>query len=81
MLYREAGQFKVTYAKDQQIFPIRQDRGAAIRGERRPDERRDLVGGPPDRRRLLPGAGERHQRVGHRDHLLELVRRRAGEAA
>jgi branched-chain amino acid transport system permease protein len=26
MLYREAGQFKVSYAKDQQIFPIRQDR-------------------------------------------------------
>ena len=30
MLYREAGQFKVTYAKDQQIFPIRQDRIAVI---------------------------------------------------
>jgi branched-chain amino acid transport system permease protein len=26
MLYREAGQFKSTYAEDQQIFPIRQDR-------------------------------------------------------
>ena len=26
MLYREAGQFKATYATDQQIFPIRQDR-------------------------------------------------------
>jgi branched-chain amino acid transport system permease protein len=26
MLYREAGQFKVSYARDQQIFPIRQDR-------------------------------------------------------
>ena len=26
MLYREAGQFKTTYAADQQIFPIRQDR-------------------------------------------------------
>ena len=26
MLYREAGQFKSTYAQDQQIFPIRQDR-------------------------------------------------------
>jgi branched-chain amino acid transport system permease protein len=26
MLYREAGQFKATYAADQQIFPIRQDR-------------------------------------------------------
>lgn len=26
MLYREAGQFKVSYAHDQQIFPIRQDR-------------------------------------------------------
>jgi branched-chain amino acid transport system permease protein len=26
MLYREAGQFKTTYAKDQQVFPIRQDR-------------------------------------------------------
>jgi branched-chain amino acid transport system permease protein len=26
MLYREAGQFKTTYASDQQIFPIRQDR-------------------------------------------------------
>ena len=26
MLYREAGQFKTTYAGDQQIFPIRQDR-------------------------------------------------------
>lgn len=28
MIYREAGQFKTTYAKDQQIFPIRQDRYA-----------------------------------------------------
>src|SRR3982751_2657168 len=26
MLYREAGQFKSTYAEDQQIFPILQDR-------------------------------------------------------
>ncbi|TMH66145.1 MAG: branched-chain amino acid ABC transporter permease [Betaproteobacteria bacterium] len=26
MLYREAGQFKASYATDQQIFPIRQDR-------------------------------------------------------
>ena len=26
MLYREAGQFKATYAADQQVFPIRQDR-------------------------------------------------------
>ena len=26
MLYREAGQFKSSYAQDQQIFPIRQDR-------------------------------------------------------
>jgi len=26
MIYREAGQFKSTYAEDQQIFPIRQDR-------------------------------------------------------
>ncbi len=26
MLYRESGQFKATYAEDQQIFPIRQDR-------------------------------------------------------
>jgi len=26
MLYREAGQFKVNYQEDQQIFPIRQDR-------------------------------------------------------
>ena len=26
MLYREAGQFKSTYAEDQRIFPIRQDR-------------------------------------------------------
>ncbi len=26
MLYREAGQLKATYAEDQQIFPIRQDR-------------------------------------------------------
>ena len=28
MLYREAGQFKSSYAEDQQIFPIRQDRFA-----------------------------------------------------
>ena len=28
MLYRETGQFKTTYAADQQIFPIRQDRVA-----------------------------------------------------
>jgi branched-chain amino acid transport system permease protein len=26
MLYREAGQFRTTYAEDQQLFPIRQDR-------------------------------------------------------
>ena len=26
MLYREAGQFKSSYAEDQRIFPIRQDR-------------------------------------------------------
>ena len=26
MLYREAGQFKTSYAADQQLFPIRQDR-------------------------------------------------------
>jgi len=26
MIYREAGQFKTTYARDQQVFPIRQDR-------------------------------------------------------
>ena len=26
MLYREAGQFKTTYAEDMAIFPIRQDR-------------------------------------------------------
>ena len=26
MLYREAGQFKTSYSKDQQLFPIRQDR-------------------------------------------------------
>ncbi|MEW6687567.1 MAG: branched-chain amino acid ABC transporter permease [Pseudomonadota bacterium] len=26
MIYREAGQFRATYAEDQQIFPIRQDR-------------------------------------------------------
>jgi branched-chain amino acid transport system permease protein len=30
MIYREAGQFKSTYAADQQIFPIWQDRVAAI---------------------------------------------------
>ena len=31
MLYREAGQFKTTYAGDQQVFPIRQDRiGVAV---------------------------------------------------
>ncbi|HET7098575.1 MAG TPA: branched-chain amino acid ABC transporter permease [Casimicrobiaceae bacterium] len=31
MLYREAGQFKATYAGDQQVFPIRQDRiGVAV---------------------------------------------------
>ncbi|HEX9183949.1 MAG TPA: branched-chain amino acid ABC transporter permease [Burkholderiales bacterium] len=30
MLYREAGQFKSTYAEDQQIFPIRQDRIAVV---------------------------------------------------
>ena len=30
MLYREAGQFKSTYAQDQQIFPIRQDRIAVL---------------------------------------------------
>ena len=30
MLYREAGQFKTTYAADQQLFPIRQDRVAML---------------------------------------------------
>src|SRR5258706_14464509 len=30
MLYREAGQFKTTYAADQQLFPIRQDRIAMV---------------------------------------------------
>ncbi len=30
MIYREAGQFKVSYQTDQQIFPIRQDRIALI---------------------------------------------------
>src|SRR6266705_3313256 len=30
MLYREAGQFKASYAEDQQIFPIRQDRVALV---------------------------------------------------
>jgi branched-chain amino acid transport system permease protein len=30
MLYREAGQFKTSYAADQQIFPIRQDRIAVV---------------------------------------------------
>ncbi len=40
MLYREAGQFKTTYAADQQIFPILQDRivmagAAAVRVRRR----------------------------------------------
>jgi branched-chain amino acid transport system permease protein len=31
MFYREAGQFKATYAADQQLFPIRQDRiGVAV---------------------------------------------------
>lgn len=30
MLYREAGQFKATYAQDQQIFPILQDRIAVF---------------------------------------------------
>ena len=30
MLYREAGQFKTSYATDQQIFPIRQDRLAVV---------------------------------------------------
>ena len=26
MIYREAGQFKTSYTRDQQVFPIRQDR-------------------------------------------------------
>jgi branched-chain amino acid transport system permease protein len=30
MFYREAGQFKASYAEDQQIFPIRQDRIAVV---------------------------------------------------
>src|SRR5258706_3522615 len=30
MLYREAGQFKTSYAADQQLFPIRQDRIAIV---------------------------------------------------
>ena len=48
MLYREAGQFKSTYAQDQQIFPIRQDRiamSAAARGR--------LRGRAADRRPVL----------------------------
>ena len=35
MLYREAGQFKTTYAADQQVFPIRQDRIAVAVAARR----------------------------------------------
>ena len=31
MLYRETGQFKTSYAADQQIFPIRQDRIGVMR--------------------------------------------------
>ena len=31
MLYREAGQFKTSYAADQQIFPILQDRLFVLR--------------------------------------------------
>ncbi|HEX6016705.1 MAG TPA: branched-chain amino acid ABC transporter permease, partial [Burkholderiaceae bacterium] len=30
MLYRENGQFKTTYAADQQIFPITQDRALIL---------------------------------------------------
>jgi branched-chain amino acid transport system permease protein len=30
MLYRENGQFKTSYAADQQIFPIAQDRWAIL---------------------------------------------------
>src|SRR5260221_13391121 len=30
MFYREAGQFKTTYAADQALFPIRQDRYAML---------------------------------------------------
>ena len=30
MFYREAGQFKVSYAADAAIFPIRQDRIAIV---------------------------------------------------
>ena len=30
MLYREAGQFRTSYAQDSQIFPLRQDRVAMI---------------------------------------------------
>jgi len=30
MLYREAGQFKTSYAADQQLFPILQDRVAVL---------------------------------------------------
>ena len=30
MFYREAGQFKTTYAADQALFPIRQDRYALL---------------------------------------------------
>ena len=30
MLYREAGQFKTTYAQDMAMFPIRQDRIALL---------------------------------------------------
>ena len=30
MIYREAGQFKTSYAADQAIFPIRQDRWSVV---------------------------------------------------
>ena len=45
MLYREAGQFKTSYAADMAIFPIRQDRIAlwlllAVRLHRRAAARR-----------------------------------------
>ena len=36
MFYREAGQFRTSYAQDSQIFPLRQDRiGMAVMLDRR----------------------------------------------
>ena len=66
MLYREAGQFKTTYADDQAIFPIIQDRVIAVAivvaASLAVEEEVERVAFAPDRLEPIVDLG----RLGHR---------------